>query len=147
MDISISLVPGLVAWAAASSPSSSATQRRSPLQPRSPARGDGGHIDLPRAREGGLGGGFFAIYISDPKGPEPTGDVVETPEQIQARLRPYSDPAYYPDPMPLDYAQAETLTLLGMLFKLERESNGEAKIVRTAAEVQQCLDDGTFAIN
>jgi membrane dipeptidase len=26
-------------------------------------RSEDGHIDLPRAREGGLGGGFFAVYI------------------------------------------------------------------------------------
>jgi len=29
-------------------------------------RSSEGHIDLPRAREGGLGGGFFAVYIHDP---------------------------------------------------------------------------------
>ena len=29
-------------------------------------RGTDGHIDLPRAREGALGGGFFAIYIHYP---------------------------------------------------------------------------------
>lgn len=108
--------------------------------------GEGGQIDLPRAREGGLGGGFFAIYIADPKGPEPGDDDEATPEELQARLRPYSDPAYYPDPMPLDYAQSEALSLLGTLFKVERESNGEVKIIRTAAELQQCLDNGTFAI-
>ena len=26
---------------------------------------DEGHVDLPRARRGGLGGGFFAVYIID----------------------------------------------------------------------------------
>ena len=27
------------------------------------AENEGGHIDLPRARKGGLGGGFFAIFV------------------------------------------------------------------------------------
>jgi microsomal dipeptidase-like Zn-dependent dipeptidase len=29
-------------------------------------RSDTGHVDLPRARAGGLGGGFFAVFIRDP---------------------------------------------------------------------------------
>lgn len=33
-------------------------ERRSFLQ-----RGATGHVDLPRAREGGLSGGFFAIFV------------------------------------------------------------------------------------
>ncbi len=30
-----------------------------------------GHIDLPRARKGGLVGGFFAVFVPDPTGKEP----------------------------------------------------------------------------
>ena len=30
-------------------------------------RGELGHIDLPRAREGGFGGGFFACYVPNPE--------------------------------------------------------------------------------
>ncbi len=30
-------------------------------------RSDSGHIDLPRAREGGFGGGFFACYVPNPE--------------------------------------------------------------------------------
>ena len=30
-------------------------------------RSDVGHIDLPRAREGGFGGGFFACYVRNPE--------------------------------------------------------------------------------
>lgn len=105
--------------------------------------GAGGHIDLPRAREGGLGGGFFAIYIADPS---PVALTDMTDEQRTAAFRRYSDPANYPDPMPVEYAQSEALAMLGTLFKIERESNGEVKIVRTAAELEQCLQDGTFAI-
>ncbi len=32
------------------------------------AGGAGGHIDLPRAQQGGFGGGFFAIYVPSPEG-------------------------------------------------------------------------------
>lgn len=30
-------------------------------------RSDAGHVDLPRALEGGFGGGFFACYVPAPK--------------------------------------------------------------------------------
>ena len=29
-------------------------------------RSDKGHIDLPRAKEGGFGGGFFAVFVPPP---------------------------------------------------------------------------------
>ena len=35
-------------------------------------RGTEGHIDLPRARDGGFGGGLFSIYVpADPQAPPP----------------------------------------------------------------------------
>jgi membrane dipeptidase len=82
-----------------------------------------GHLDLPRAREGGLGGGFFAVYVADRASDQPTDSTLST-----------------------EYAQSQALSLLGKLMKLEAASNGQCKIVRTAAEIQQCIDDGTFAI-
>lgn len=105
-------------------------------------KSDQGHIDLPRSREGGLGGGFFAVYISDPLPPELQGKEV-SPSQVLSR---YGDESTFPEPMELEYAQNQALTMLGKLIRLEAESNGECKIVRTAGEIQQCMDDGTFAI-
>lgn len=102
-------------------------------------RSDEGHIDLPRSKEGGLGGGFFAVYISDPL----PADSELTAQEIFAR---YGDESTFPEPMSLEYAQNQALTMLGKLIRLEAESNGACKIVRTAADVQQCMDDGTFAI-
>lgn len=105
-------------------------------------RSDEGHIDLPRSKEGGLGGGFFAVYISDPLPPELQGENV-SPAQVLAR---YGDEKNFPEPMDLDYAQNQALSLLGTLIRLEAESNGQCKIVLTADDIQQCMDDGTFAI-
>src|SRR5580765_1771540 len=40
-------------------------------------RGEQGHIDLPRAREGGFAGGLFSIYVSaDPQAAPPAGPVL-----------------------------------------------------------------------
>jgi membrane dipeptidase len=108
------------------------------------------HIDLPKARAGGLGGGFFAVYISDPvvaamlararaAGRDETEVMREHFEQVR-------DQTEWPEPMPLDYAQAQALAMLGRLIALEREADGTCRIVRTAAELQEALDEGTFAI-
>lgn len=105
-------------------------------------RSDQGHIDLPRAREGGLGGGFFSVYIVDPPPPEWQGKTI-THDMFRER---YGSESRFPEPMDLEYAQSAALSLLGRLIRLERESNGECKIVRTAADLQQCLDEGTFAM-
>jgi membrane dipeptidase len=58
----------------------------------------------------------------------------------------YSDPDRLPPPMTLDYAQREAMRAVARLFRLEAESAGAAKVVRTAAELRQCLADGTFAM-
>jgi membrane dipeptidase len=82
-----------------------------------------GHLDLPRAKEGGVGGGFFAVYIADRGADQPTDDALST-----------------------EYAQSQALSMLGKLIRLEAESQGQCKIVRTATEIQECMDNGTFAI-
>ncbi|CAN5771620.1 dipeptidase [soil metagenome] len=82
-----------------------------------------GHLDLPRAKEGGVGGGFFAVYIADRGADQPTDDALST-----------------------EYAQSQALNMLGKLIRLEAESQGQCKIVRTATEIQECMDNGTFAI-
>ncbi|MGQ0569235.1 MAG: dipeptidase [Armatimonadota bacterium] len=106
-------------------------------------RSDEGHIDLPRAREGGLGGGFFAIYIRDPVRPEAPQGGDLSPEAV---LKVYGDEGTWPEPMPLDYAQSTALDLLGRLLQIPQASNGAVQVVRTAAELQRYLDTGTFAM-
>jgi len=108
------------------------------------------HVDLPRAREGGLGGGFFAVYIIDPvvleafqQREQGTGD---DDDALDRSMNIYTDESTWPEPMPLPYAQNMALTLLGQLLQIEEQSNGEVKIVRTATDLQQCLDNGTFAM-
>jgi membrane dipeptidase len=91
-----------------------------------------GHLDLPRAREGGLGGGFFAIYTPSPRPPGRQG-------------RGDGPPALSP---PVDYAVAlpHTLALAARLFQIEEQSAGGAKVVRNVAELEQCLRAGVLAM-
>lgn len=89
-------------------------------------RGEKGHLDLPRAREGGFGGGIFAVWIPSPK----------TSERAPRGLPPALDAAYA-----LRRSMADAATL----FRIEDHSEGEFRIVRTAVGLQQCLEGGTMA--
>ncbi len=127
-------------------------------------RGDQGHIDLPRAREGGLAGGFFAVFVRDPgmeleAPPEPADAKLDTageeaPEGEGQTAAPdpasisdrYRDPANMPPPMSLEYAQRHAMATVASLFRLEAASGGRARIVRSAAELRRCIDDGVFAM-
>ncbi|MFT4040548.1 MAG: dipeptidase [Thermomicrobiales bacterium] len=108
-------------------------------------RSETGHLDLPRAREGGLGGGFFAVFIRDPEEVEAaaTADPAELATTISSR---YLSADNFPPQMGLAYAQREAMAMVARLLRLERESAGQAKIVRSAREIRQCLEDGTFAM-
>ncbi len=113
---------------------------------------DDRHLDLPRAKTGGLGGGIFAVYIGDPafeKRMQEIRDSGRDPMEVMreefSKLE-QSEHVEFPDPMDLDYAQSRALVMLGTLFKVEALSEGQVTIVRTAAELQHALDSDTFAI-
>lgn len=114
-------------------------------------RSEQGHVDLPRAREGGLGGGFFAVFVRDPElataspRPDPGAESDTTAVAARASSR-YTDPDNLPPPMSLEYAQRETMRAVARLFRLEADSAGAAKVVRSAAEIRRCLENGTFAM-
>lgn len=99
-------------------------------------RSEKGHIDLPRAREGGFGGGFFAVFVP----PEPTA------EKESFEL-PTSDAYEFPLPPPLElgYSQRTAMAMSASLFRIEAASNGQVKVVRTADELAACLRDGVLA--
>ena len=106
--------------------------------------GEAGHLDLPRARAGGLAGGFFAVFIPDPPSlAEPAASQEEDPASIADR---YRDPQAFPPPMPLAYAQREALRTIAALYRLEAASVAAARVVRTAAEIRRCLVEGVLAM-
>jgi membrane dipeptidase len=97
-------------------------------------RSEEGHLDLPRAREGGFAGGFFAVFIAPP--PEEAKTYAGTQPASSLEL---------PPPLDLAYAQREAVSLTAGLLRLEAESLGQVKIVRTAHEMDACLRDGILA--
>lgn len=101
-------------------------------------RSDKGHIDLPRAREGGLGGGFFAVFVpSIPAwaGADGSGLTI-TENGYEVRMAPALD---------LPYAQRVTIAITAGLFRLEAESDGQVKVVRSTGELVTCLREGVLA--
>lgn len=56
------------------------------------ARSDDGHLDLPRARDGGMVGGLFAMFAKPER--EPEGDFSKTATGYEVRLAEPLDPAY-----------------------------------------------------
>ena len=105
-------------------------------------RSDRGHIDLPRARDGGLAGGFFAIFTNSPNYERivrpmvdsdgvavPGGRTIDLPPRLARRT-----------------ALTWTMSVMSDLFRLERESQGEVEVVRTSRDLVRCLDEGTFAV-
>jgi membrane dipeptidase len=101
-------------------------------------RGDQGHIDLPRAREGGFGGGLFSVYVgADPQAWPPATNVLgEIMDGFAVRLA---------RPLAQDHAMRNALAELGLLYRLQRESAGQLKIVRDAGELKTCLQTGVLA--
>jgi membrane dipeptidase len=97
-----------------------------------------GHIDFPRALAGGMGGGFFAIFTPSPR---------QQPGQVPGAT---GQDTAYAIPMAAEVDQVTalkfTVDLAANLFRIERESMGKIKVVRTAAEMARCLADGTFAV-
>ncbi len=102
-------------------------------------RGGLGHIDLPRAREGGFAGGLFSIYVGpDPQAPPPAGPVLGQHATLDIQVR-------FPRPLELGFAQRTSLAQLGVLFRLQKASAGQLRVAQTLNEVQRCFDDGAIA--
>jgi membrane dipeptidase len=101
-------------------------------------RSDLGHVDLPRALEGGFGGGFFACYVPNPDDDGWTEEsaLTLTENGYEVADSPPLDPAY---------AREKTDALVELLFRLEVEADGQLEVVRTADELESCLGSGALA--
>jgi len=95
--------------------------------------GCGGHIDVPRSREGGFAGGFFAIYV-----PSPDMGIDMDAEMIKPTYDlPLPKPVAYTDALPIALSQAAIL--------IEMERQGAVKICRSVADLRKAQADGIMA--
>ncbi len=99
-------------------------------------RGSQGHLDLPRALEGGMKGGIFAIFVEEERG---EGDELAF-LQTRGDRHPLMDP-------PLDPRRAldGTVEVAHHFFQVERQAEGALRIVRDLQELEWCLEHGVFA--
>lgn len=88
-----------------------------------------GHIDLPRALEGGFAGGFFAIYVMPRKAP-----------RSQKMIASSGFPAE-----PQDYAMKVASEQASILLRMERQGDGKFRIVHSAKEIAKARRDGAIA--
>ena len=104
--------------------------------------GRDGHIDFQKAKAGGLGGGFFAMFVPSthwkkemvwremgPKGPDktkgwdvPLAGRVGQPQALNA-----------------------IMAMMASAFRLEKMSKGKFKTIRTARQLTSALDKGVMA--
>jgi len=102
------------------------------------SHGDRGAIDLPRAREGGFAGGFFAVYL-----PEEPEKRVEGDDDRIVIGNGYRYPLA--EPIGFAYAQRTAMSMIATLFRLESESDGALKVVRSVDELNDCLRRNVLA--
>jgi membrane dipeptidase len=98
--------------------------------------GDGtGHMDLPRLKAGGMVGGFFAIWIPSPAGPN-DAEAVRAMENPPFRLP-------LPEEIPHDAALPHAFRQAAALRAMER--TGTLEVVTSAAGLRRSIDQGRIA--
>lgn len=100
-------------------------------------RGLHGHLDLPRALEGGFSGGLFAVFARSPRESGPPLSKMKSTESGYEFL-PF-EPVTFEEALPL------ALQMMSLLFRLEAQSQGRFRVVRSAAELERCLHRGVLA--
>jgi membrane dipeptidase len=96
-----------------------------------------GHLDLPKARQGGFAGGLFAIFV--PSTARPTSGNGSAP----------SDTAFSDVPSPpaveMTAAQAAVYGMVSLLLRIERESQGRVRVCRSVDDIRRSFADDVLA--
>jgi membrane dipeptidase len=92
---------------------------------------DGGHLDLPRARAGGLAGGIFAMFT-----PTPGAERIDFDGEGRMEIELAA-------PIGREMAAAATTQAAGRLLALERD--GHIRLVREIADLDAARADGVLA--
>jgi membrane dipeptidase len=99
------------------------------------ARAEEGHLDLPRAEEGGMVGGLFALFAKPEHPPE--GDFRRTADGYEVRLA---------EPLDAAYARRCIHAQLSALQQLVGRAAGKIRFATGVDEIEAARRDGAFAI-
>ncbi|MFN8528545.1 MAG: dipeptidase [Anaerolineae bacterium] len=91
----------------------------------------GRQFDLPRARKGGVAAGFFAVFIEEEQAMQMVHNFDPTVEYVLPALKD-------------DEAQRAAMRMVANLYRIEAQSAGQLKVVRTLADLEGCLREGVF---
>jgi len=99
-------------------------------------RGEDGHLDVPRAIDGGFAGGFFALFIRAQPGQNPP-----EPERDEHGAWTWTPPA-----IDHDWALAETLRLLDSIDAMFHADNASLRRCLTIDDVRASIEDDRLGI-
>jgi membrane dipeptidase len=96
-----------------------------------------GHLDLPKAAQGGFAGGLFAVFVPSPRQQDRAAGETPTPD-VEAVTRATTS---------VDLASAQTVafSMISLLLRIEAESQGRFRICRGVGEIRQCMRNGVLA--
>ena len=98
---------------------------------------EGGHLDYPRARTGGFGGGLFALFVSpSPETPSREQRLTETDDGFRLTPPPQLRPSY---------AQQITEVLLEQFEAILDAGGGRLQQVESVAEIRRCFENDSLA--
>jgi membrane dipeptidase len=97
------------------------------------AGGGPGHIDLVKAKAGGLAGGLFAVFCPSP---EDRVDFTAPRDMSNTPL---------PPELPMDLARRMTVHQIALLLRLEAASNGQFAVCRSVADIRAAMARGAMA--
>jgi membrane dipeptidase len=103
--------------------------------------GQDGHVDVPRAKIGGMAGALFAVFVPSPRDCTPTpstntGGASTSERSIECYLR---------SAIEYGYAQQAALKMISYLLRLEAGAEGRFKVVRSADELEQAIRGDVLA--
>lgn len=96
-----------------------------------------GHLDFPRAIQGGMVGGLFAVYPSNPPSlPSAKDRTVLRADGYEIIMAPALD---------YDYAHQEVLKMIRLMEQIEADSSGDLEIIKDYHQLENCLEEEIFA--
>lgn len=99
-------------------------------------RHDDGHLDLPRAQEGGMVGGFFAVFPPSHFVPGLESSYTKADGTKVSLALGALDPGS---------AIASTNTMVSQLLRWDADEQGRFKLARTAGDIEECIARGVMA--